>query len=300
LRAIWRRLVEAQVTAGERALTPAELDDVVRSDGLPVALAALRASGLIDPDALRLRSLDVDTALDHAPIEERHRYALSRLGQMIEYAETPGCRRALILRYFGEHPGERCTNCDNCVATAAPRADSYPEDLFAALLALRSELARDSNRPPYLVFEERTAREIATYRPSTEAALLETWGVGERRMQWFGQRVLALVLEWERQHPDAAPPPARPPAAAQLAARAADGPEVSFDDPTFQRLRSWRRERARADGVPPYTLFSDRTARELASVRPADEDGLRGVWGLGDARVRAFGPDLLAVLAGTD
>jgi ATP-dependent DNA helicase RecQ len=300
LRAIWRHLVEAQVLAGDRALTPPELDEGFRYDGLPVVLSALRASGLIERDAVRLRSLDVDAQLDHAPIEERHRYALARLGQMVEYAETPGCRRCLVLRYFGEQPGDRCANCDNCTATAAPRIDGYPEDLFAALLDLRAELARDSNRPPYLVFEERTAREIATYRPRTERELLATWGVAERRVQWFGNRVIAIVLEWERAHPDASPPPPRPLFGAQLSARVADGAEVSFDDPVFQRLRSWRRERARVEGVPAYTLFSDRTARELAALRPNDEDALRGVWGMGDARVSAFGPDLLAVLSAAE
>nr|HRC62211.1 HRDC domain-containing protein [Dehalococcoidia bacterium] len=76
--------------------------------------------------------------------------------------------------------------------------------------------------------------------------------------------------------------------------------EVAYDDPLYQRLRAWRLQRAREDGVPAYTLFSDRTARELASRRPADEDALRSVWGMGDARVREFGRDLLAVITAED
>ena len=152
-----------------------------------------------------------------------------------------------------------------------------------------------------MVFEERTAREVATYRPSGDAALLEIWGMGQRRVQWFGDRMLALVREWERANPDAAPPPARPaPASRQRSAPVGPGPEVPFDDPLFQRLREWRRERATRDGVPAYTLFTDRSARELTVHRPADRAALADVWGFGDARIAAIGDELLDLLRGFD
>ena len=299
-RVIWRRLVEAQRLAGTRPLVPAEAQDAVGDEGFPAALAALRAGGLVESASIQLRTLDADIALDWEPIGDRKRYAESRLSQMVEYAETPACRRALILRYFGEQPPERCGNCDGCQGTAAPSLEAYPDELFAALLDLRAELAAASGRPPYLVFEERTAREVATYRPRTQEALLATWGVGETRLRWFGDRLLGLVRRWEDEHPEAPPAPSRPPTIAEAATRAADGPEVAFDDPLYQRLRSWRRDRARVDGVPAYTLFTDRTARELAATRPRDPDGLRAVWGMGDARVRAFGEELLAVIEDPD
>ena len=147
-----------------------------------------------------------------------------------------------------------------------------------------------------MVFEERTAREVATYRPVTEDDLLATWGMGQTRMRWFGDHILGIVREWAHDHPDAEPAPARPYDRQRVAARVDDGVEVSFDDPLYQRLRAWRRDRARIDGVPAYTLFTDRTARELAALRPASEADLRGVWGLGDSWVRAFGADLLEVI----
>ena len=297
-RRIWQMLVEAQRFAGQRPLTPGDLDGVP-GDGLATALGALRAQGLVEPGVVRLRSLEPEIELDHQPIEERRRYAESRLAQMLEYAETSGCRRALILRYFGEQAPEDCANCDHCDGTTAASEAAYPDDLFSSLLDLRTELATESGRPLYMVFEERTAREVATYRPGTEDELLATWGLGATRVRWFGARVLAIVREWEQHSPDTAPPPPRPYDRAKIVARAEET-EVSYDDPLYQRLRGWRRDRARTDGVPAYTLFSDRTARELAAVRPGNEDGLRGIWGLGDSRVRAFGDELLTVIRAAD
>ena len=302
VRRAWQRLVELQRFAPDRPLSPRAAADEGGGEGWPVTLAALRACGLVEPGALRLTTLDARAPLDTRPIAERRRYAESRLSQMVEYAETSGCRRALVLRYFGEQPPDAdCGGCDNCTdAAGRPQAPDYPLELFEAILELRARIARDSGRPPYTVFEERTAREVATYRPHDDAELLATWGMGETRVRWFGAQLLGLVRAWEAEHLDA-PSPSPRPAPKQTARRrraeaAEAGPEVAFDDPLFERLRAWRRERSRVDGVPAYTFFTDRSARELAARRPDSREALLGVWGLGDARVEAFGDELLALI----
>ena len=305
VRRTWHALIAAQRAADDRPLHRSAIEGEIGADGLAVTLTALRASGLVAAEALRLLSLDPDAPIDRAAIEERRRYAQSRLAQMVEYAETSGCRRATVLRYFGEAAAERCDGCDNCAGTSQPVAPEYPGELFDDLLDLRQRLADEAGRPSYMVFEERTARELATYRPRTIEELPGVWGLGERRVEWFGEKLLAVLRRWEDTHPDAPPPPApepaQPPPSAQPRSgrRRDDGPEVAFDDPLFQRLRAWRLERSRREGVPAYTLFTDRTARELAHARPEDERALGDIWGLGDARIGAFGEELLEVIRST-
>ncbi|HEV8432553.1 MAG TPA: HRDC domain-containing protein, partial [Thermoanaerobaculia bacterium] len=72
-----------------------------------------------------------------------------------------------------------------------------------------------------------------------------------------------------------------------------DGP---VDAALFQTLREWRRSEADERGVPPYIIFSDRTLREIARAKPATLTQLREVYGVGDAKLEAFGSAVLAVL----
>ena len=52
-------------------------------------------------------------------------------------------------------------------------------------------------------------------------------------------------------------------------------------EPAFEALRSWRLERARADAVPPYVVFHDRTLADIARERPASRTGLATIAGIG-------------------
>ena len=69
------------------------------------------------------------------------------------------------------------------------------------------------------------------------------------------------------------------------------------DDGLVERLREWRRERARADEVPAYVVLHDATLRALAAARPASTRELAGVKGFGAAKIERYGDDVLAVIA---
>ncbi len=72
---------------------------------------------------------------------------------------------------------------------------------------------------------------------------------------------------------------------------------VDRSDPMFEALRAWRLERAKADGVPAYVVFHDRTLEEIARQRPGSEGELGAVSGIGPAKLERYGSDVLAVLA---
>jgi ATP-dependent DNA helicase RecQ len=75
-------------------------------------------------------------------------------------------------------------------------------------------------------------------------------------------------------------------------------PLVGEEKALFETLRAWRRSEAQERGVPPYVIFGDRTLRELARVRPSTLTELRGIYGVGDAKLEAFGAALIRQIAG--
>jgi ATP-dependent DNA helicase RecQ len=69
---------------------------------------------------------------------------------------------------------------------------AYPA-LFEQLRALRKEIADENDVPPYVVFHDRTLREMATSLPTTREALLAVPGVGERKARSFGDRFTEAI-----------------------------------------------------------------------------------------------------------
>ena len=62
-------------------------------------------------------------------------------------------------------------------------------------------------------------------------------------------------------------------------------------------LREWRLERARADGVPAYVVFHDRTLAEIEDVRPSTIGELAAISGVGPVKIDRYGEEVLAVLS---
>jgi DNA helicase II / ATP-dependent DNA helicase PcrA len=67
--------------------------------------------------------------------------------------------------------------------------------------------------------------------------------------------------------------------------------------PAAERLRAWRLERAREDGVPPYVVFHDAVLHAIAEARPASLGELSQIAGVGPAKLERYGTEVLALLA---
>ena len=81
-------------------------------------------------------------------------------------------------------------------APEAPPAGESDESLFDALRALRRALAQEQNVPPYIVFSDRTLREMARDAPRSRGQMREITGVGEKKLQRYGQAFLDAIGEF--------------------------------------------------------------------------------------------------------
>ena len=100
------------------------------------------------------------------------------------------------------------------------------------------------------------------------------------------------ILKGEEELTIANPPPSRK----RRRERHPDGPV----DPSFERLRSARRELATAAGVPPYVIFHDSTLREIVATNPQTLGELSRVQGVGSTKLARYGEAMLRALQQAD
>ena len=73
---------------------------------------------------------------------------------------------------------------------------------------------------------------------------------------------------------------------------------ATYDEELFERLRTWRVERATEEKVPAYVVFTDLTLQAIAEVKPADAVALRRISGIGEAKMTKYADDVLALVGG--
>jgi ATP-dependent DNA helicase RecQ len=255
-------------------------------------------------DEGRVLTVDVTSAPDDAAArvdELLRRYrdvAESRVERMIAFGESDRCRHAQVAEHFGETMDEPCGACDVCAPRAGQRptvtvATALPDDVAGTIVRAVEGLAWPLGRKSLAatlrgsVSAPPSARRSASYGVLAAARdsdvtrwvrALESAGALVETMTPDGFRVLRAI-------PDATLPSLGP------VTRAQGDPDL------VARLRAWRLERSRQDGVPAFVVFNDRTLEELAAARPSTSAELVEVHGLGPAKVDRYGPALLALVA---
>jgi RecQ family ATP-dependent DNA helicase len=156
-----------------------------------------------------------DLAVDFELLELRVARERQMLDRLVRFADTRGCRRQNLLRYFGDADAPRgCDACESCKGSRAPQPEEvappaarkrklaepaaaddapYDQQVFEKLRSLRTELARESRVPPYVVFHDSTLRELARALPHDEKSFLAVKGAGPGRWQRYGERVVAIT-----------------------------------------------------------------------------------------------------------
>jgi ATP-dependent DNA helicase RecQ len=230
-----------------------------------------------------------------------------RLNALATLVETAGCRRAILLRHFGEDPPAACGNCDNCLGPpTAIDATTAAQKLLSA--AFRTEMrfgighltdvlaGRETDKVlgfghhRLSVFGIADADELALVKPVARALLARdalraddfgglSFGPGARPIL-KGEASVEIVL-----------PPKR---TKRRDRKAAEYPH----DPLFEALRARRRALAAEAGVPPYVIFHDSSLREMAELKPATLNALSRVSGVGEAKLERYGAAFVEIIAG--
>lgn len=177
------------------------------------ALQVVRPFGGRAIVALRLESWS-DLGIDLGRWRAQERNQLLLLKRMTDFCYTRRCRRAYLLRYFGEEVefGASCGHCDVCVGSRVtltrreklssdrtPRVSPLGPECFSALAAeelkrWRRELSQDLAVPPFIVFNDATLYALAAALPTTKEDFMRVKGTGEARWERFGPRIVQICL----------------------------------------------------------------------------------------------------------
>ena len=189
--------------------------------------------------------------------------------------------------------------------------DAQDAPLFEALRRWRLERARALAVPPYVIFSDATLKAIAELRPTSHDSLGTVGGVGQRKLTDYGDEVLQVVRDNGETREVGRGTRAETPQERGLQNNQAilgvlkqstpptlplipDVPEHVEPDPeVVAALKELRRELAREDEVSAFVVYSNATLTALATRQPRTLNDLRGVPGLGEKRIQAYGKRIL-------
>jgi ATP-dependent DNA helicase RecQ len=238
---------------------------------------------------------------------ERQAGERQRLQAMGALVETGECRRAVLLRHFGEQPAERCGNCDNCLGNS-PAVDVTETarkflsavfrtgQMFGAgyveqvLCGQSTDRSLQNGHETLSVWGIVEGEEVARIKPALRALLArDALRANPHGGLEFGPAARA-ILKGEASVSVSVPPKReRRRRGAPVAANAAD-------NPLFEALRTRRRELAQEAGVPPYVIFHDSVLRDMAAQRPNSRAAVSLLTGIGQRKLDAYGDAFLQVI----
>ena len=272
-------------------------------DGLPADTLTLYGA-----DDIRLRRAQIDES--NAPADRREADH-ARLNTLLGLAEATGCRRRMLLAYFGE-VSEPCGNCDLC---------ETPVKTFDATEAVRKALSAMLRTGENFGTQHLIDILLGNLTDKIKARghdQLPTFGVGTDLPRAGWQAVFRQMMGRDLVRPDAErhgalrmTEAARPvlrgesgltfraDTVQRAATRAEPRALVSDEDaPLLSALKALRRALADAANVPPYVIFNDRSLIEMAETRPQTLDAFARISGVGATKLERYGPRFLEVITG--
>lgn len=240
------------------------------------------------------------------------------LRKMLDFAATSHCRRAYLLRYFGENNvRDDCASCDNCLAP--------PERIDGTLGAQKalSCLYRVRNHSGFSVGTNHIVDILLGARTEKLLALghetLSTFGIGTEytkaewlalisellRLGYVGQeaehRTLLLTQEGHRALKEQRALEFAKPRGVAAAKKGRKGKSAiaaySDDHHLFEALRRLRKRIADEQGVPPFVVFSDAALHEMTRIKPTTRSAFLKVSGVGEVKLQRYGEAFVAEIA---
>jgi ATP-dependent DNA helicase RecQ len=280
-------------------------------DGEPAT--AWLAYGIQDVIALRQMADKSDADESYKRIERQ------KIQSLLGFCELTSCRRQALLRYFGETLAQPCGNCDICLHPVEAW-DATVEGQKALSTVFRTGqrfgvgylldvlLGKDNERIKRFRHDELSVFGVgkdcdeavwrSVFRQIIAQGLVQVDDHGSLRLTETATPILRgrerLLLRKELREPRERKKKRRSGAARGSATAAV---ALSRDQSElYAALAQYRQKMAQEASLPAYCIFHNATLQELARSQPLTTGEMRGVPGIGDAKLAKYGDGFLSII----
>ena len=247
--------------------------------------------------------------------EREQRIAREQLRDTIHYAETRDCRRATLLKYFGEEFPAPCNGCDNCLEPRETFDGTVPaQKLLSCIQRVRQKSGFSFGLNHIVDVLNGADTEPIRQRGHDQ---LSTYGIGQdlKRGAWLaiGRELLRLGLVtaapgrfatlelteagWAALRERKQITLTKPYDVQEKRRSKRRAGEIECDKALFEKLRILRRKLADERDVPAYIIFSDVALREMARAYPTTTAEFSRIPGVGQQKQRDFAEPFTTAIA---
>ncbi len=238
---------------------------------------------------------------------------LRHLEDMNRYCRAAVCRHRALVGYFGQrYESESCHACDVCLGDTelVPEGNVIAQKILSCVARIKERFGinqvigvlRGENTEK---IRDRGHDQLSTFGllKGHDKAELRDWVyqlIGQDVLQQDGDEYPLLKLKpasWEVMKGQRTVRLVQPVRRAAAKSKADTASWEGVDQELFDALRELRRRIAAEQSVPPYVVFSDATLRELARVRPSSLERMRLIYGIGDTKLKDYGPAFWKVIS---
>lgn len=238
---------------------------------------------------------------------------IDKLNRMLQFSQAKSCRRKILLSYFGEFLADNCNNCDAC---------SNPPQIFDATVIAQKALSVTARMQE----SEPVVMAVNVLRGSQNAKVfdkeyhkLKTYGIGKDISfydwnDYFVQLTNLGALEiaynessalkitpfgWsilkDRVKIDLSKPiPENEKKAKKTKSK--KEPKQKVNKALFEELRALRTRLAKAENVPPYIIFSDKSLSDMVALKPDTASKFMDVSGVGQNKLEKYGNQFMTLI----
>ena len=231
------------------------------------------------------------------------------------YAESPICRRKLLLHYFGEeYNQEKCGNCDNCKKTyrmmdATELLGLILETIYQLNEKFRSrhivDIIRGNETSTVISYKHNELENFGSGEDEDEAVLhaiirqallagyikkdIESYG--DLKLTPDGKKFMKRPSKFEvpiEVHSDDE----------DADMEAGIGACAAADDVLFSILKDLRKKLSKRMNVPPFVIFQDASLEAMATSYPITMEELQNIPGVGVGKAKRYGDEFIKLIKG--